>query len=105
MNAAQSASLGLGGELVLGDFALEIFANGFDCAFQKPLFDVAQHHLEPATRQHMRNAVAHGPRADNTDSLNLHDFASRENVRVYHLAWNDWELELLWVWRGKQGCE
>src|SRR5262249_25608688 len=48
----------------------------FDCAqraLQKALLHIAQNHVKAGARKHVRNAVPHGPGADNSHFLNVHN--------------------------------
>src|SRR5581483_2331131 len=62
----------LGGELLLGDFPLQVCGNGRDRAIEEALLDVAQEDAVPGPGKDVGDAIAHGARADNADSLNLH---------------------------------
>ena len=60
--------------VVLGllPFAVEILPDSFERAIEVLLFHIAQRHLVAAAREHVGDAVTHGPRSDHSHAFNGH---------------------------------
>ena len=62
-----------GADLVFGDLAFQVLADGGERAVQEALLYVHQHDVMPALGENVGDTVAHGAGADHTYSLNFHD--------------------------------
>ena len=51
------------------DFAVEVFPNGRKALIQKSLLHIAQNHFVASARKHVRDPVAHRPRAQHRHRL------------------------------------
>jgi len=59
-----------------------VLGNRIQSAIQKPLLHIAQPHVETGSREHVGNAVAHGPRPDDSDPLHGHDCLALNQPRL-----------------------
>ena len=64
-----AASRSAGGQLALLDELAEALLDRAARAIERRLRDVDEPHLEPGLREHLGDAVAHRPRADDADRL------------------------------------
>ncbi|MCY1239534.1 hypothetical protein D9M72_523310 [compost metagenome] len=65
----------LGAEQVLLRHPLQAAANGLPAALQGVLGNIQHEHLQPGHRAHLRDAVAHGARADHSNLVDLHSLS------------------------------
>ena len=72
-NAAQHRSLLRFRQLALLNFAIEILGYRVHAAVEVALLDIAQDHLVAGARENVRDAVAHGARAQHRDGFNMID--------------------------------
>ena len=63
---------GVLGDGLLGDLARQMAVDGRHRRLQPFVGDVVEHHVQTGQRRHMRDAVAHLPRADHAELLDCH---------------------------------
>jgi hypothetical protein len=74
LDALQRRGFVASGNFAFGQFAIEVLADGFEAAIKESLFHIAQRHPISAAREHLRNAIAHGSRADHSHPFDWHKY-------------------------------
>jgi hypothetical protein len=71
-DAPQGRFGNIGRHRLLDHLTLQILAHGRDAALQRSVGNVQQRNVKTGHRAHLRDAVAHGPRADHGDVMHAH---------------------------------